>query len=112
MSIRNLYSFEVEFFTNRHSIEKIVTLTAQETANLYRWTFQLPLSAPVDLNEVTEAQFEEMTDELEDIPVDEFIEEESEFSTGDEVAGDDSMMEEPAEVGTEEAPEVVEEEAL
>ena len=64
MSIRNLYSFEVEFFTNRHSIEKIVTLTAQETANLYRWTFQLPLSAPVDLNEVTEAQFEDMTDEL------------------------------------------------
>lgn len=55
---------------------------------------------------------EEMTDELEDIPVDEFIEEESEFSTGDEVAGDDSMMEEPAEVGAEEAPEVVEEEAL
>lgn len=55
---------------------------------------------------------EEMTDELEDIPVDEFIEEESEFSTGDEVAGDDSMMEEPAEVGAEEAPEVVEEEVL
>ena len=45
---------------------------------------------------------EEMTDELEDIPADEFIEEESEFSTGEEVAGDDAMMEEPAEVGAEE----------
>ncbi|MDY4059885.1 MAG: hypothetical protein SOY63_08780, partial [Alloprevotella sp.] len=45
---------------------------------------------------------ESMSDDLEEIPVDEFIEEESDFSTGDEAAFDSTMIEEPAEVTAEE----------
>lgn len=45
---------------------------------------------------------ESMSDDLEEIPIDEFIEEESDFSTGDEGAFDSTMIEEPAEVTAEE----------
>ena len=64
MNVGNMFEFEVEFFTNRHSLEKVVVLTPEETANLYRWTFRLLLSAPVDLDAVTENQLEDMKDEL------------------------------------------------
>ena len=64
MNAGNMFEFEVEFFTNRHSLEKVVTLTPEETANLYRWTFRLPLSAPVALDAVTESQLEDMNEEL------------------------------------------------
>ena len=64
MRAKNVFEFKVEFFTNRHSMEKIVTLTPEETANLFRWTYRLPPSAAVDLGVVTASQFEDMTNEL------------------------------------------------
>ena len=64
MRVNNMFEFEVEFFTACHSIEKVITLTPEETANLYRWTFQLPMSEPVDLDSITENQFENMKDQL------------------------------------------------
>ena len=64
MRVNNIFEFEVEFFTACHSIEKVITLTPEETANLYRWTFRLPLSEPVDLDLITEDQFENMKNEL------------------------------------------------
>jgi len=64
MNVGNMFEFEVEFFTQYHSLEKVVVLTPEETANLYRWTFRLPLSTPVDLDAVTESQLEDMKEEL------------------------------------------------
>ena len=64
MNVRNVFKFEVKFFTNHHSLVKVVTLTPEETENLYRWTFRLPLSVSVDLDAVTENQLDDMKDEL------------------------------------------------
>lgn len=64
MNVKNVFEFEVEFFTVCHSVVKVVTLTPEETANLYRWTFRLPLSEPVDLDALTENQLEDMNEEL------------------------------------------------
>ena len=58
------YNFKVEFYAGHNSIVKNVLLSGEETANLYRWTFRLPLSAEVHLNEITEAEFDSMCDEL------------------------------------------------
>lgn len=61
---RKTYDFQVEFHAGRNSIVKNVHLNSEETANLYRWTFRLPLSAEVCLENITEAEFDSMLDEL------------------------------------------------
>lgn len=64
MNVENGFEFEVEFFTNRHSVKKSIVLTPEETANLYRWVFRLSLSASVDLEALTKSDIDNMTEEL------------------------------------------------
>ena len=64
MKVENGFEFEVAFFTDCHSVRKTVKLSVEETANLYRWTFRLPLSASVDMDAVTEYELDDMKEEL------------------------------------------------